>query len=257
VPPPVTTIVTQPQGAVVEPGSSYQLSVVATGQNLRYQWQFNGTPIPGASSATFTLTDLQPAQTGNYRVVVTGDNGTVLSEPAGIAVRSSSLEPVILIPPQSVNVARGGGGRLIVYASGEEPLSYSWTRNGRPVPAAGPVLTLRNARNSDAGIYRVTVSNERGVAEAEAEVQVMKGPTVRVAPGRKTARIGSTVVLRAIARGTEPLEYQWLRDNQELPGETGPTLVLSGVDESSVGLYVVRVANPVGVVTAGSFLRVR
>jgi hypothetical protein len=256
-PPPTTRIVTQPQGAIVEPGSDVQLSVVATGQNLNYQWRFNGEPLVGAVSDTLLLRGIQPTQSGHYSVLVAGDHGWVVSDSAAVAVRSSALEPVILIPPQSINVVRGGWAKLTVYASGEEPLSYSWTRDGQLLGSTGPVLTLRNAKNSQSGIYRVTVSNGRGTAEAEAEVQVLRGPTVRVAPARRTVRVGATVVLRAVARGAEPLEYQWLFNNEIIPGENGTTLVLSGVDESSAGLYVIRVENPVGVATAGAKLRVR
>jgi hypothetical protein len=125
------------------------------------------------------------------------------------------------------------------------------------LPSTGPVLTLRNARNSQSGLYHVTVSNARGTAESEAEVQVMQGPSVRVAPARRTARVGATVVFRAVARGAEPLQYQWLFNDEIIPGETGTTLVLNGVEESSTGLYVVRIENPVGVATAGAKLRVR
>ncbi len=255
-PPAPTIIITQPQGAIVEPGSHVQLNVVATGQNLQYQWRRNGAPLGGATTDTLVLPDIQLSQSANYTVVVTGDNGQVVSESATVAVRSLAPEPVILIPPESTYVVRGGSKEISVYANGEEPLSYSWTHNGRPVPFAGPVLLLRKARNGDAGIYRVTVSNAYGSDEAEAEVQVIQGPTVRVSPAKKTARVGSTVVLRAVARGAAPLEYQWRFNYQDLPGETGARLVLSGVDESFAGLYTVTIMNPAGSASAGAQLEI-
>jgi hypothetical protein len=86
---------------------------------------------------------------------------------------------------------------------------------------------------------------------------VFQGPYVRVTPPTKTARAGSTVLLRAVARGAAPLEYQWMFNNQDIPGETGPKLVLRGVDETFAGFYVVKVVNPVGFATAGANLKVR
>ena len=71
------------------------------------------------------------------------------------------------------------------------------------------------------------------------------------------ARAGSTVVLRAVARGAEPLEYYWKVNEEIIPGENGPTLVLNGVDETSSGLYTVTIVNPVGVASDGARLRVR
>jgi hypothetical protein len=237
--------------------SQVQLTVAAVGQNLKYQWQLNGVPLLGAATDTLILTDIQPHQSGYYTVLVGGDSGVVESDSAAVAVRSLAPEPVILIPPESGYIARGNREKLTVYASGEEPLNYSWTRNGRPLPSTGPVLTLRNVKNNDTGIYRVTVFNDRGVAEAEADVQVLRGPTVRVSPAKRVARVGSTVVFRAIARGADPLEYQWMFNNIDLPGENGPQLVLSGIDESFSGLYAVRIVNPVGIASAGAKLQVR
>jgi hypothetical protein len=256
-PPLGTRIVTHPAGATVEPGSHVKLFVVAEGRNLKYQWSFNGAPIPGAVSDILVLTDIQPNQSGRYVVIVTGDHGTVASEQAVVVVRSMAPEPVILIPPQSMFVARGGSDTLAVYASGEEPLSYSWTRNGQTLSTSGPELSLRNMKNKGSGFYRVTVSNNHGFAEAEAEVQVIQGPSVRVSPGKRTVRLGATVVLRAVARGAGPLEYQWMFNNQHLPGENGSTLVISGADYTSEGLYSVVVSNPAGVASDGATLKIR
>ncbi len=257
VPPPQTVILTQPQGAIVEPGSQVQLTVSAVGQNLKYQWRLNSLSISGATTDTLVLPDIQPSQSGNYSVLVTGANGLVVSDSAAVAVRSFALEPVILIPPETGYVVRGGSKDLTVYASGEEPLSYSWTHNGRPVPFEGPVLSLRNAKKGDAGNYHVTVSNAHGATEGETEIQVVQGPTVRVSPAKKTARVGATVVFRAVARGTGPLEYQWKFNYQDLPGENGSRLVLGGVDESFAGLYTVTIISPVGIASAGAKLQIR
>src|SRR5204862_5208038 len=120
-----------------------------------------------------------------------GDQGRVTSDPATVLVRSFALEPVILIPPQTTYVVRGGSAVLSVSASGEEPLTYTWTRQGRLLPANGSILSLRNVRSG--GIYHVTVSNERGAAEAEAEVQVFAQPSVIVATARRGARDGGDV----------------------------------------------------------------
>jgi hypothetical protein len=254
-PPPVTRIVAQPQGATVEPGSYVKLTVVATGQNLRYQWRRGNDPIPGASTDTLEFSDIQPTQSGNYSVLVIGDQGRVTSDPATVVVRSFALEPVILIPPQTTYVVRGGAAELSVSASGEEPLTYTWTLQGRLLPANGSVLSLRNVRSS--GIYHVTVSNERGAAEAEADVQVFAPPSVRVTPSQRVARAGSTVVLRAVTRGAAPLEYWWKFNGVDIPGEHGSELILSGVDSSSAGVYSATIRTDVGNASGSAKLKVR
>ena len=255
-PPAITQIITQPQGAVVEPGASVQLKVVAVGQNLHYEWRRDGVSLPGANTDTLLLPDIQPDQSGNYSVAVIGDHGSMISESAPVAVRSLAPEPVILVAPESTYVVRGGSKNLAVYASGAEPLTYSWSRNGRPLPATGPVLSLRNAKGASAGTYHVTVSNDYGTADADADVQVLPGPTVRVTPAKRTVRTGATVVFRAVARGARPREFWWFFNNELIAGENGPKLVLRGVDESSAGLYEARVVTPAGFAGAGATLKV-
>ncbi|MBS1912499.1 MAG: DUF2341 domain-containing protein [Bacteroidetes bacterium] len=48
------------------------LVVKATGTNVTYQWRKDGAAIPGATSSTYTITNAQPENSGNYDCVVSG-----------------------------------------------------------------------------------------------------------------------------------------------------------------------------------------
>ena len=61
---------------------------------------------------------------------------------------------------------------------------------------------------------------------------------------------GSNVTFRVVATGSLPLEYQWQRDGQDLPGENGPSLTLTNVTAASAGSYHVVVSNFQGSVTS-------
>jgi hypothetical protein len=52
--------------------------VLAVGQQLRYQWQHNGTNVPGATNFLVTLT-AQGINAGTYRAVITNAFGSVTS----------------------------------------------------------------------------------------------------------------------------------------------------------------------------------
>ncbi len=61
------------------------MSVSATGTGLTYQWQFNGTNIPGATSSTLNLANLTATNAGAYRVVVSSSSGgSVTSQNANL-----------------------------------------------------------------------------------------------------------------------------------------------------------------------------
>ena len=75
--PPIVTL--QPVGQVFALGGGVTFSVGASGTGLSYQWQLNGVNLPGATGSSLSLTGLSATNAGNYRVVVTGANGAVVT----------------------------------------------------------------------------------------------------------------------------------------------------------------------------------
>ncbi len=78
-----------PQGGSVRLGGAARLSVIADGTSpIRYQWQFLGTNLPGATEAWLALTNFQAAQAGAYAVVVSNDSGSLSSQPVFLTART-------------------------------------------------------------------------------------------------------------------------------------------------------------------------
>ena len=93
----------QPQGTSAAAGSNVQLSVSAGAvPDPTYQWYFQGNPINGAISNSYTLSNIQPAAAGEYYVTVTNDLASVPSNKAVVTVTAAS----VAVPPQT----QGGGG---------------------------------------------------------------------------------------------------------------------------------------------------
>jgi hypothetical protein len=51
-----------------------------------YQWNSNNVAVPGATNATFTLTNVSLSASGNYSVLVTNSYGSALSSNAVLTV---------------------------------------------------------------------------------------------------------------------------------------------------------------------------
>jgi hypothetical protein len=84
-------IVSQPQNQIVTNGANVTFSVNATGTPpLAYQWQFNNTNLPGATSSNLTLTVVTFAQAGFYTVVITNVLGSAGSDPVALSVWCAS-----------------------------------------------------------------------------------------------------------------------------------------------------------------------
>ncbi len=154
--PPSITI--QPANQTALAGSTVNLVVRAAGSPpLSYQWAYNGTNIIGATAAILTLPNVQTADNGSYSVTVTNPYGSIVSSNALLTVNTP---PFITAQPQGLAVALGAPASFSVTASGDSPLLYQWRFNSSIIAGAtNSSLTIAAAQATNAGIYRVTVSN--------------------------------------------------------------------------------------------------
>jgi glucose/arabinose dehydrogenase len=78
-------------------------------------------------------------------------------------VYSSSQQPIVTSHPASQSLFEGETANFSVSASGAQPLSYQWRKDGVNIPGAnGAEFIILNVNTSDAGQYDVQVSNSFG-----------------------------------------------------------------------------------------------
>lgn len=176
------TITAQPANQTGYAGFSAGFSVGAGGTaTLAYQWQFNGTNLVGETNTSLALTNLQLAQAGNYRVLITNPYGTEYSRAASLTVLIPT-SPTIATQPASRTAAVGADVSFSGTTSGgTQPLSYQWQKDGNPVAGATNLtMSLTNVQLADAGAYQMVVSNLLGtVTSAAATLTVTpSGPKI-------------------------------------------------------------------------------
>ena len=246
------SIESQPQSQSAVAGADVTFQVIASGtEPLSYQWQFNGADIPGATDATLVVKGVQPEAGGSYTVVVSNAVGIMTSESAVLMV---VVPPTIGSQPLSRSVVAGADVTFQVIASGSEPLSYQWQRDGEDIPGAmESALLLAGVQAEAAGSYTVVVSNAAGSVTSESAVlTVIVAPAIGIQPMSQTVVAGDKVVLFVTASGSEPLSYQWQLNGEDIPVAANDNLVGVGVQPEFAGSYTVVVSNAAGSVTSES-----
>lgn len=85
-------ILADPESVTIAPDALLELSVVAIGDDLMFQWQRNSLEIPGETTSRFTRTKASSEDEGIYTCIVTNSCGAVVSSPAVVRLGTVSVE---------------------------------------------------------------------------------------------------------------------------------------------------------------------
>lgn len=155
----------------------FSAGFIAAG-SVTYQWESNdgsGWTSYGAAGNTsispvlLTVTNIGANglnQNGDqYRVILSDENGTAISQPATLTVNEISG-----IYPQNTQTTLCAGGNFSFTAStsGSTPLTYQWLKNNDSVSdglwnsstiagSSTPILTVTNASPLESGSYQVRI----------------------------------------------------------------------------------------------------
>ncbi len=156
------SITTQPANVSAVTGATATFNVVAGGSGpLTYQWSVQGKAITGATSASYTTKVLALSDNNTvYTVKVTNAMGSDLSKAAMLTVTAAPTFPVIGTQPTSATVRPGATASFTVSASGAQPLSYQWSRNGVAISGAtSDTYTTTATAEDDGAAFIVTITN--------------------------------------------------------------------------------------------------
>ena len=91
------SISVQPTNNTVSPNGSVTLSVSASGGDLSYQWQLNGTNIAGATGSTLTIPNVTSTNIGVYSVIVSNPAGSSVSQAAIVGTTGIAMFAGVIV----------------------------------------------------------------------------------------------------------------------------------------------------------------
>lgn len=154
----------QPSDTTVAAGEDVSFSVTASGEGpLSYEWHIKPSKVVGTSS-TLELDSVTDDDAGEYRCIVTDDNGSDTSVWAKLTVLSPPR--ITEQPPEVYSTLVGGRSQLSLTAEGSDPIIYRWYRldDDDLLLDSGSTAsyTIEETAFSDSGYYYCIVSNQVG-----------------------------------------------------------------------------------------------
>jgi hypothetical protein len=136
------------------------------------------------------------------------------------------------VPPGMTNIVAAKGGALHTLVLRTDGTLAAWGDN---------TYNQTNTTAGDAGYIGISAGGYHNLA--------IKGdgtPFILVQPASQSVLISKSTTLQVVASGAQPLYYQWMHYNTNLPSATNTTLPLNNVQAEDGGPYVVVVANTFG-----------
>lgn len=259
---PATALTLQPISQTICSGTGTTLSVTASGNTLRYQWQLNtgagfvdlsnGTNYSGVATGSLSIINSMISFSGyQYRCVVTGNCGAAVA--SSIATLTVHAPATITRSPQQAEVCAGSAVSFGIAASSVAPIVYQWQvsangattwtditgANAFSLSLPTTTVAMHNTR------YRCLVSNTtctNATSSSPTLLSVRAIPTVGLSAQPLTSLLpGQSATLTATPSSSTGgvITTQWSINGQPSAIVSGNTFVAT---VANIGAYQVSIA---------------
>ena len=134
---------------------------------LSYQWLKNGTNIPGATNASYTIPLVLTNDAGSYSMVVTNTISTNITRSTVLTVTGTPIVFTDTNQPLNQYIVQGRAVTLNVVASGSALVQYQWYQGNNPIQdATNASYSIAAVDFTNGGSYYAVVSNPVGATNS-------------------------------------------------------------------------------------------
>ncbi len=264
------------------PGDNVTFTVGYTGvPPFTVQWQENGTNVAdgptgsgstnsGGATASFSITNAQPSDSGSIAAVVANAYGSATSSPPTVLVISAGDVAPLVTGPNNQTVIQGNNATITASVAGKPVPEMRWQFNGTNL-ADGPqgdgstvsgstssVLMINNVQYpGDQGPYSLIASNSAGMVTNGMVLTVIVPPTISVQPQSLVVTNTQSASFSVTASGVPDPTYQWFKNGNPIPSASNPTATnatfsISSAAPSAIASYYVHISNEAGSTNSAS-----
>ena len=213
----------------------------------------NGSGISGSSTATLTISNAQPADSGSY-CLIASNNAGVATNCMTLTVSAGDVPPSITGPTDQT-VIQGNTGTFSASVSGLPIPMIQWQDNGIDIAGAtGSSLILTNVQfnTQDGHVYSIIASNDAGSATNSATLHVLVPPSISAQPESLVVTSSQSTSFSVTASGVPLPTYQWYKDGNLIANATNAMYSIASASASDIGTYFVVVTNIVSGTTSSN-----
>ena len=230
----------QPESIKVVSGNPANFEVIAKGTSPTYQWLFNGKPISGAVSPSYTLTSASAENAGNYSCIVSNAISSKTSAAATLTINPAQQTITFDALPQ---LKVGVPSQVTATATSKSTVTYSLvTGNATLVDST---LTALDTKPIVIQAIQAGSSNYLPATATTALTAAFEAITFTHQPDAQTVVSGNSASFEVTATGTSP-SYQWLFNDKPIESATSASYTLTAVTADNAGIYTCMVSNSMG-----------
>ena len=254
-------------------GSSVYFTVKVTGDaTVSYNWQQNGinlndgSNISGSQTDSLIIKSVSSANIGSYTCYISNScPSNAISTGANLSLNNPL---VISQQPQNTTECTSGNSYFKVKVNGSAPISYQWKKNNTALTDGSNItgsltdsLSIKDVSTSDSASYSCTISNPCGSTLSNSvKLKVNSNLNIIIQPVATTVCSGNTADFIAKVSGTEPISYQWkkndvnITDGANITGSLTDSLVINNADQADSGSYSCHISNICGNTSTNSVI---